>query len=223
MSAKWLRSCVIASVLTQCVCAAAARAQQAPAATPNPPSTPYAQPTSSSAALQLTLKQAVELALKQNPQRVIAKILLSESERNSQIARAPLLPQAGFGGVAALNQYNLQIVESQPRPLDAGPYQYIDVGPGYSQTLLNLPQIRAYQAGREGVKQARADERTAREIVVQAIVNQYLLILQALANRDAAQSRVDLAQRLYEQATQLQKNRHRLEHRHHARERRVAE
>jgi outer membrane protein len=206
MSVRWLRSGVIALVLTPCVCAAGAVAQQTRSAgAPNSPSTPYTQPPSSPGTLQLTLKQAIELALKQNPQRVIAKILLSESERNSQIARAPLLPQAGIGGVAALNQYNLQIVESQPRPVDAGPYQYIDVGPGYSQTLLNLPQIRAYQAGREGVKQARADERTAREIVVQATVNQYLLILQALANRDAAQSRVELAQRLYEQATQLQK------------------
>jgi hypothetical protein len=40
------------------------------------------------APLRLTLKDAVQLALKQNPQRVIARILISESERNSQIARA---------------------------------------------------------------------------------------------------------------------------------------
>jgi outer membrane protein len=202
MLGKWLRSCVLALVLAHCVCATSAHAQQPLPDKPTPSSTPA---PNSAAPLQLTLKQAVELALKQNPQRVIAKIQLFESERNSQIARAPLLPQASIAGVAALDQYNLQIIESQPRPVHAGPFQYFDVGPNFSQMLLNLPLIRAYQAGREGVKQARADERTAREIAVLVTVNQYLLILQALANRDAAQSRVDLAQRLYEQATQLQK------------------
>jgi outer membrane protein len=209
MSAKWRRSCILAFGLAQLVCVVGARAQQAPPAVPVPQAPANSQsapPAASPAVLQLTLKQAVELALKQNPQRVIAKILLSESERNSQIARAPLLPQAGIDAAAVLNQYNLQTVESQPRPVDAGPYQYIDAGPNYSQTLLNLPLIRAYQAGREGVKQARWDEKTAREVAVQAAVNQYLLILRALADRDAAQSRVELAQRLYEQATQLQKN-----------------
>jgi hypothetical protein len=51
-------------------------------------------PAVSSGTLQLTLKQAVQLALKQNPQRVIAQLLVSESDRNSQIVRSALLPQA---------------------------------------------------------------------------------------------------------------------------------
>jgi outer membrane protein TolC len=203
MPVKWLRSLVLAIAVAQCLCATGVCAQQqAMPGTPASQATPAANP----AVMQLTLKQAVDLALKQNPQRVIAKILLFESERNSQIARAPLLPQAGIDGVAALNQYNLQTVERQPHPVDAGPYQYLDAGPNFSLTLLNLPLIRAYQAGREGVKQSRADERTAREVAVLSTVNQYLLILRALADREAAQSRVDLAQRLYEQASQLQKN-----------------
>jgi outer membrane protein len=206
MPVKWLRSLGLAIAVAQCVCAASVRAQEPPPAPAAPANSQSAPGAANPAVLQLTLKQAVELALKQNPQRVIAKILLFESERNSQIARAPLLPHASIDGAAALSQYNLQIVESQPHPVDAGPYQYLDVGPSFSQTLLNLPLIRAYQAGREGVKQARSDERTAREIAVQATVNQYLLILRALADREAAQSRVDLAQRLYEQASQLQKN-----------------
>jgi predicted PurR-regulated permease PerM len=42
--------------------------------------------------LQLSLKEAVQLALKENPQRIIAQLLVSESDRNSQIARAALLP-----------------------------------------------------------------------------------------------------------------------------------
>jgi outer membrane protein TolC len=166
-------------------------AQQPPAAPPAP--------------LQLTLKQAVQLALKQNPQRLIAQILVQESDRNSQIARSALLPQANVAASGAVNQYNVQSIERAPKREGLGPYQIINAGPNFSQTILDFPKIRAYQIGREGTHQARADEQTAREIVVNAVVDQYLLILRALATRDAAKSRVALAQRLYEQATELQK------------------
>jgi outer membrane protein len=166
-------------------------AQQPPAAPP--------------AALQLTLKQAVQLAVKQNPQRLIAQILVQESDRNSQIAHSALLPQANVAASGAIIQYNVQSIERAPKRADLGPYQIINAGPAFSQTILDFPKIRAYQIGREGTHQARADEQTAREIVVNAVVDQYLLILRALATRDAAQSRVALAQRLYEQAAELQK------------------
>jgi outer membrane protein len=88
---------------------------------------------------------------------------------------------------------------------DAGPFQVIQAGPTFSQTIFNLPLIRSYQIGREGTRQSRSDELTTRETVVNAVVDQYLLILRALATRDAANARVALAQRLYEQATSLQK------------------
>jgi outer membrane protein TolC len=169
----------------------AAIAQQPPAPPPAP--------------LQLTLKQAVQLALKQNPQRVIAQLLVSESDRNSQIARSALLPQANVAASGSINQYNFQSIERAPTRSPAGPFQLVEAGPTFSQSILNFQKIRAYQIGREGTHQARADEQTTREIVVNAVVDQYLLILRALATRDAATSRVALAQRLYEQATELQK------------------
>ena len=169
----------------------AAFAQQPPAAPPAP--------------LQLTLKQAVQVALKQNPQRVIAQLLVSESDRTSQIARSALLPQANVAASGSINQYNFQSIERAPTRAPAGPFQVIEAGPTFSQTVLNFQEIRAYQIGREGTHQARADEQTTREIVVNAVVDQYLLILRALATRDAASVRVKLAQRLYEQAGELQK------------------
>jgi outer membrane protein len=162
-------------------------------------------PADPAAPLPLTLKQAVQLALKQNPQRLIAQILVQESDRNSQIARSALLPQANVAASGAVLQYNIQSIERAPKRADLGPYQIINAGPAFSQTILDFPKIRAYQIGREGTHQARADEQTAREVVVNAVVDQYLLILRALATRDAAKSRVALAQRLYEQATELQK------------------
>jgi hypothetical protein len=99
----------------------------------------------------------VRLALKQNPQRVIAQLLVSESDRNSQIARSVLLPQARVEAHASLNQYNNVSIERSPTRAALGPFQFIEAGPSFSQTLLNLPQIRGYQIGREGSREARAD------------------------------------------------------------------
>jgi outer membrane protein TolC len=164
------------------------------------------QPTNTTpAVVKLSLKEAVQLGLTQNPQRVIASLETSKSKRASDISRSPLLPHAGISADTALAQYNLETVEANPPKKAAGPFQFAEAGPTFSQTIFNMPLIRGYQIGREGVRQATAQEEAAREEVVSVVVNQYLLVLRAMATRDAAQARVDLAQRLYEQAAQLQR------------------
>ena len=169
-------------------------------------SAPGQQPTHTSpTVLKLSLKEAVQLGLKQNPQGLIASLETSKSKRVSDISRSPLLPQAGISAGTALAQYNLETVEANPPKKAAGPFQFAEAGPTFSQTVFNMPLIRGYQIGREGVRQATAQEEAAREEVVSAVVNQYLLVLRAMATRDAAQARVDLARRLYEQAAQLQR------------------
>jgi outer membrane protein len=162
-------------------------------------------PSSSPLTVSLTLRQAVLLALKQNPQQVIASLQVQESSRNSQIALSPLLPQVDLDASAALSQYNFQSVERLSAPKAAGPFQYIEGGTTFSQTLLNLPAIRRYQIGREGVTESRANETTSRENVTAAVVTQYLLVLRAMANYEATSARVALAERLYNQAVDLQK------------------
>jgi outer membrane protein len=71
--------------------------------------------------------------------------------------------------------------------------------------LFNMTLTRRYQASREDVHTAIFLETTEREQITALIVARYLGILRAAANRDAAASRVELAQRLYDQALQLQK------------------
>ena len=79
------------------------------------------QPAGAAGTLQLTLKQAVQLALKQNPQRVIAQVLMYENDRNSQIARSALLPHADIVANGSLNQYNVQSIARAAKPAPAGP------------------------------------------------------------------------------------------------------
>jgi outer membrane protein len=152
----------------------------------------------------LTLKDAVRLALKQNPHVLVARLLSLESDRNRQVARSALLPQASLAADGALVQYNFQSIEKASSRVAAGPFQYIQAGPSFSQSLLDLPLIRDYQKSREGVRQTLAQESATREDVISSVVTQYLNVLRAFAFYEAAQSRVALAQRLYDQAVNLQ-------------------
>jgi outer membrane protein TolC len=58
--------------------------------------------------VSLTLRDAVRLAVKQNPQQLIAAIRGAESERDRQSSRAALLPQAGISTSQVISSYNLQ-------------------------------------------------------------------------------------------------------------------
>jgi len=159
----------------------------------------------------VTLKQAVQLALHQNPQVLIAKIAVSLSDRARAEALAELLPQADLTAREAIIRFNVQsiidlpAIHIGPSPIRIGPFQSATAGAVFSQQLLNLGLIRRYQAGRQNVTTARFDESAAREQVTTAVVTAYLSVLEAMANETAVTARVALAQRLFEQAQRVEK------------------
>jgi outer membrane protein len=155
--------------------------------------------------IRLSLKDAVQLALKQNPRVMASRLLSLESDRERQISRSALLPQANLTATGLLGQYNKASIQRTSERTTAGPYQMIQAGPAYSQSLLDLPLFRSYQITREGVRESLAVENITREDVVATVVAQYLLVLRAFAIHDAAKARVALAERLYEQAESLQR------------------
>jgi outer membrane protein len=159
--------------------------------------------------LKLTLHEAVQLALKQNPQVQIANLNLAQSEEDRVGARAALLPQIGIEAYDKVQRFNLDafIGHSFPgSPQHAGPFQTFQAGPGFTMPLLDLTLWRRLQAARYGVSAMSAQEMGVREQIVLLVVSQYLGGLRAAANVRAAQSRVDLAQALYEQAADLQQH-----------------
>lgn len=155
--------------------------------------------------IPLSLKDAVQLALKQNPRIVASRLLSLESDRERQISRSALLPQASLTATGVLGQFNVASEERTSKRTTGGPYQMVQAGPAYSQSLLDLPLFRSYQIAREGVRESIAAENVTREDIVATVVSQYILVLRAFAIYDAAKSRVALAGRLYEQAASLQK------------------
>ena len=106
--------------------------------------------------IPLTLKDAVRLALKQNPQVVALRLLSLESDRDRQISLSALLPQASLTSLGVVRQYNLASVVRTATRSTGGPFQFIQAGPAFSQSLFNLPLFRHYQISSEGVREAHA-------------------------------------------------------------------
>jgi outer membrane protein len=161
-----------------------------------------------SGVLRLTLDQAVGLALKQNPTAQIAILTAAESVQDRNVARAALLPQASLNVTDAVERINLQAFLGKKIPgfpEHGGPFQVFSAGPGFSAPVFDLTLFRRYQAARETAIAGKADSLSAREQVILLVVSQYIGTLRAVANVEASQSRVELAQALYDQAADVQK------------------
>jgi outer membrane protein TolC len=162
-----------------------------------------------SAPVKLTLKDAVNLALKQNPQVILANLGVSQSEQDRLLARAALLPQVGARASETVNRLNLAASIGMSFPGFAqhvGPFYVVQAGVGVTAPVFDLTLWRRYRSSRLGVDSVRAQEVGVREESVLLVVSQYLGSQRAAADVQAAQSRVDLAQALYDQAADLQKN-----------------
>jgi outer membrane protein TolC len=161
------------------------------------------------APLKLTLRDAVQLALKQNPRVILANLGVAQSEQDRNIARSALLPQAAARVNETLNRANIEAGFGLRIPgfsQHIGPFRYEQVGVGFSAEVLDLTLWRRYRASQAGIDTSRAQEATAREESVMLVVSQYLGSQRATADVEAARSRVDLAQAIYDQAADLQKN-----------------
>src|SRR6266403_6257883 len=154
----------------------------------------------------LSMKDAVQLALRQNPQRLIARLIVTERDKDKNIVQSALLPQIDVLAGDSVKSFNRQSISGGHDRVRVGPFQAIDAGAEFSVNLFSVSLLRRYQASRQDVKTATFQEDTVEEQITSLIVAEYLGILRAAANRDAAASRVELAQRLYDQAMQLQKS-----------------
>jgi outer membrane protein len=158
--------------------------------------------------MRVSLGEAVRLALRQNPQVQIANLDVAVSREDKSIARSALLPQAELQVSDAATRRNLEAFIGRRIPGFAqhvGPFQTFQAGPGFSAPVFDLTLWRRWQASSQMVAGTRAQELTVREQITLLVVSQYLGCLRAAAEARAAQSRVELAQALYDQAVELQK------------------
>jgi outer membrane protein len=159
--------------------------------------------------LRLTLDQAVGLALKQNPTAQIAVLNAAESVQDKNIARAALLPDASLGVKDQVERVNIEAQFGGKKipgfPQHVGPYQVFSAGPTFGAPIFDLTLWRRYQEAKNTANASKATSLSTREQVILLVVSQYIGTLRAVATVQASQSRVDLAQALYDQAADLQK------------------
>jgi len=159
--------------------------------------------------MRLTLKDAVAIALRQNPQVAIANLNLAESTGASAIARSALLPQVAVGASDFVTRANVESLFGGPVPgfpQHIGPFWTVAVGTRFSVPVFDLSLWRRWQASRDAIKASTAQRDVVRELNAQLVVSQYLGGLRAAADVTAAKSRLDLAEALFTLASDMEKN-----------------
>jgi outer membrane protein TolC len=164
------------------------------------------QPAESRPVLQLSLKQAVEIALApEGSTRVqLAQELIRQAQTRSAQARAALLPSIE-SSMAQQNQtrnlaaFGIQISLPFPGfqfPERVGPFSTFDARATASQSIFDLGSIRRFQASRAGLQAAQAESDSARDQVAGQVAKLYLAALATEAKLEAAQANLELAEAL---------------------------
>ena len=168
----------------------------------------FAQNAARPAALNLTLEQSVALALKQNTTAQIAVLTAAEAEQDKNISRSNLIPNASLQVSDAARRQNIETGFGQKIPgiqEHSGPFQVFNAGVAVATPIFDLTLWRRYQAAKELAGAQKSTSESTREQVILLVVSQYIGSLRAEANVTASKSRVELAQALYDQAADLQK------------------
>lgn len=160
-------------------------------------------------ATRLSLRQALQIALKQSLEIQVSNLAVAEAQQDEAISRSALLPQVGLGVADRAERLNLDStlgLRVPGLPHHTGPFQVFQAGPSFSIPMFDATLWRNWQASHQMAGAAAADERAVREQTVLLVISQYLTAQRARARSRAAQSRVDLAAALYNQAAQLEEN-----------------
>ena len=153
----------------------------------------------------LTLSQAFEQALANNLQTRLAQERTLESRAQRGMVRSALLPNlsgtASQANVTAnLAAMGLGASTFPGIPAFVGPYNRFDARIQMAQSLFNLASIRRYQAAGHGVQLAEQQRRLAEQQVTIATALAYVGLLEAGQSVAAAESNLQLAQRLLDLA-----------------------
>jgi len=168
----------------------------------------FAQSAAQPGALKLTLEQSVALALKQNTTAQIAVLTAAEAEQDKNISRSNLIPSANLEVSDSARRQNIETGFGQKIPgipEHTGPFQVFNAGVAVGTPIFDLTLWRRYQAAKELAGAQKSTSESTREQVILLVVSQYIGSLRAEANVTASKSRVELAQALYDQAADLQK------------------
>lgn len=161
----------------------------------------FGQETAPKEEVSLSLTDAVDLALKNNLQSVIARERLAQAKGEKGVSLSSLLPNISGSAYQASQTLNLASMGLPMNKLPGvspftGVFDHFDARFQMTQSVFNLSSILRYRAGSAGVALAREQQRLAVQQVTTATAISYLAVLEAEQAVDAAQSNVQLAETL---------------------------
>ncbi len=158
---------------------------------------------------RLTLRDAIQKGLEANLSVLVANTRVSENE-GTRMRRmsASLLPHVRAESYANVQQQNLKAlgisVPGLPIPAVVGPFSNYNFRVAADQNIFDLQSYRSYRASQDAVEASKLDYQDARDLIIRSIAGLYLDAQSAAARADAAQTRVNDSQALY----QLAKSKH---------------
>lgn len=151
----------------------------------------------------LTLRQALDIALANSTVLREAQANLDRTSGQYQQARSVLLPQVYVAARQAYLTQNLQGfgIDLSGFPTLLGPFGSMDARAVLSQDLVNIAGIKSWQSFNARRDSSRLLVDNAREVVALNVVGAYLQALRAKASRDTLIEQTRLANELYQLTT----------------------
>jgi outer membrane protein TolC len=162
-------------------------------------------------ALQLTFQDAIDRGLRNNLGLLLSgdQTIMARGERWKELSnllpnlQAQLQEDVQTQSLAALGFRGKLFPFPLPRII--GPYNYFDARATLNQSLFNFKDLEQERAASERLKSAQYSYKDARELVVLAVGNAYLLAIATAARIETADAQVTNAQALYNKAADQQK------------------
>jgi outer membrane protein len=156
--------------------------------------------------LPLSMKRAVEIALAPDgsTRAALAQESIQQAQDRVAEAKAAFLPNLDTSVQARRQTTNLKAfgfsfnlpVPGFSIPTIVGPFSVLDARATAQQSVLNLSDVRKYQASKAALAAARFDNDATRSQVSDEVARGYLACLRADADRDTARANVELSEAL---------------------------
>jgi outer membrane protein TolC len=159
---------------------------------------------------RLSLKQAVELALKMNPEAAAARFRAKLAQANVSLAKSAQRPQAAFQFSEAYAQTNLATfgLNIPGIPKNTGGFNILYARPTISQSVFDIGLRRSVQAAGGHATEEHWNETATGEGIALEVVDCYLQILEIESEIDSTRARVETSEALLRQAHSFEESGH---------------
>jgi len=149
----------------------------------------------------LSLRQAIDVALKQSPQIQITKLRALQAESSVKAVRSGLFPQLSVGASSGYENLNLKALGfmAPGLPENTGPLRQFDLRPSLNQTIYDPGLRKALLASRERAEESRWNSVSMQESILLAVTGFYLEALDYGARIEAGSARLGSAEAWLEQ------------------------